>query len=170
MDTQKLRMAVLHKAITDLEDVGKTKLQKLCYFLQEGLGVPTKYTFRMHHYGPYSEALDTDISRLNFSGYVDIQPDSGGYGYHITSIDDPEDEWMEVLMPYEDRIDEAAKSLGDWYTSELELAATLHFVKKLAPSLSNDQVVNRVRALKPKFEISKIANLHSRLKQMGYLG
>jgi uncharacterized protein YwgA len=59
MDTQDLRLAILHEVISELDDVGKTQLQKLGYFLQEAFSVPTKYSFRMHHYGPYAEALET---------------------------------------------------------------------------------------------------------------
>ena len=69
MNTQELQLAILHKVISELDDVGKTKLQKLGYFLQEAYGVSTKFPFRMHHYGPYSEALETDIPRLTLCGY-----------------------------------------------------------------------------------------------------
>ena len=78
MSTKELHLAVVHKVIFELNDVGKTRLQKLGYFLQESFQVPTKYAFRMHHYGPYSEALDTDMARLQLTGYVAIRPGLAG--------------------------------------------------------------------------------------------
>lgn len=68
MNTQDFRLAILHCIISELTNTGRTPLQTIGYFLQEAQGVPTKYTFRMHHYGPYTEALNTDIARLELTG------------------------------------------------------------------------------------------------------
>ena len=79
MDTQEFRLAILHTVIAESKPgTGKTHLQKLCYFLQTIFDVPTKYSFRMHHYGPYAEALETDMAKLRITGYIDIKPDSQG--------------------------------------------------------------------------------------------
>ena len=169
MDIQKLRMAVLHKAIASMSDTGKTRLQKICYFMQESFGLPTSYSFRMHHYGPYADALDTDITRLKFSGYIDVKVDLEGYGYHITAIDEPEEEWNPLLDPYIGLIEEGISKLRDWQTSELELAATIHFVERLLPSADDEVVLAKVKELKPRFDKSKIVSLHSKLFEMDLL-
>ena len=52
MDTQDLRLAIAHVIVSELGDVGKTKLQKLVYFLQAAHGIPTRYPFKMHHLRP----------------------------------------------------------------------------------------------------------------------
>jgi uncharacterized protein YwgA len=169
MDTQDLRLAILHEVISELDDVGKTQLQKLGYFLQEAFSVPTKYSFRMHHYGPYAEALETDIARLRLTGYVDIQPDPQGYGFHITSIDNPPEEWSRSIQPYVQSINDVIKTFGSRKTPELELAATIHFTKNLLSDASTDEVLSKVKALKPKFDGGYISKLHAELEEFGLL-
>ena len=169
MNTQELRLAVLHKVVSHLDDVGKTRLQKLCYFLQEAFDVPTKYPFRMHHYGPYAEALDTDMARLRLTGYVDIAPDPEGYGFHITPIDSPLEEWHQFTESYGRSVDNLIEIFSDRPTSELELAATIHFVKNLLSDIPEYEVLSRVKALKPKFTECYIHELHAELEQLGLL-
>ncbi len=166
MNTQELQLAILHKVISELEEAGKTKLQKLGYFLQEAMGVPTNYPFRMHHYGPYSEALETDIARLKLAGYVNVDPDQQGYGFHITSIDNPPEEWEQLTKQYEPLIQKAMDKLGSRPTHELELAATIHFVKNLSPTdTPKPEVIAKTRALKPKFDDSYIVEIYDYLEQ-----
>ena len=169
MDTQEFRLAVLHKIVSESGDIGKTGLQKLGYLLQEALGVPTEYSFRMHHYGPYAESLETDAARLKLTGYVDIQPDQAGYGFHITPLDKPLEEWSQLIGPYSESIDRVMTGFGDWKTHELELAATIHFVKNLLPDSQKDQVILNVRALKPKFDDGYISSYYGKLEDLGLL-
>ena len=169
MSNGELQLAILHDVTSRLKDTGKIPLQKLAYFLQEALGIPTKYRFRMHHYGPYAEALETNLSRLNFTGYIDIQPGSQGHGVHITSIDDPEEEWIKLLHPYRELIDRGIETFGSWSTPKLELAATIHFVNKLQPDTPAEGILARVKSLKPKLSESYIAQVHDELKRSGLL-
>jgi uncharacterized protein YwgA len=169
MDTQELRLAILHKMISDSGNIGKTKLQKLVYFLQEAQGVPTKYPFRMHHYGPYAEALETDMARLRLAGYIDIQPDTQGYGFHIKPLDNPLEDWSQLNKDHDQELGRVIDTFGDWQTYELELAATIHFVKNLSSDSSTDEVLSKVKALKPKFEESYILERHAQLVQLGLL-
>ena len=70
--------------------IGKTKIQKITYFLQESVGVPLGYPFRMHYYGPYSDELDGVLSLTSSLGYIDINPDPNGFGYHVTPVEGSE--------------------------------------------------------------------------------
>ena len=169
MNARELRLAVVHKVISDSNDIGKTRLQKLCYFLQEALQVPTKYTFRMHHYGPYTEALETDVAQLCITGYANMQPDLQGYGFHISSIDSPQNEWEELVRAHSKSIETAIAMFSEWTTSKLELAATIHFVNNLLPDKSPPEILCRVKALKPKFVESYISQVHDELRQYGLL-
>ncbi|MCY4652286.1 MAG: hypothetical protein OXC95_03890 [Dehalococcoidia bacterium] len=162
-------MAVAHKVISELNDVGKTRLQKLCYFLQESFHVPTRYTYKMHHYGPYSEALETDVSRLRLTGYVSIKPDPRGYGFHISPVDAPEPEWVEMSNEYISSINGALNLFKEWPPSKLELAATIHFVNNLLPNESASEIHLRVKALKPKFFDDYISEVHEEIEQLGLL-
>ena len=169
MNTQELQLAILHKVISELGDVGKTKLQKLGYFLQEAYGVSTKFPFKMHHYGPYSEALETDIARLRLAGYVKVESDQLGYGFHITKIDNPPEEWEQLIEPHRNSVERAITEFGRHSTPELELAATIHFVKNLSPGIPSQEVVGKARALKPKFDEGYVVKVYEDLEQMGLL-
>ena len=72
MTTQQLQLGILYRIILDFPKIGKTRLQKISYLLQEAMGLPTRYEFRMHHYGPYAESVETNIARLKLTGYVEI--------------------------------------------------------------------------------------------------
>ena len=169
MGTQELQLAILHDVTSRLGDVGKVQLQKVAYFLQEAFGVPTKFPFKMHHYGPYSEALETNTSRLKISGYVDVKPDLQGYGFHITATDEPPEEWRNLVQPYKESIDRVIEHFGQRRTPELELAATIHYMKKLQPEVTTKELLKRVSALKPKFDESDVSNMHSELDELNML-
>lgn len=169
MSTDALRLAVLHEVVNRSGPVGKTQLQKFGYFLQEAWGIPTNHRFRMYHYGPYADSLETDMIRLKFTGYINLAADSHGYGFHITSIDDPMAEWSELVEPYSKAIDDLIETFDGWQASRLELAATIHFVRKLLPTLTTDEVIAKVKSLKPKFQSKYISNLHTELERKGLL-
>ena len=169
MNTQEFRLAVLHKIISEIEDADKTRLQKIGYFLQEAQGVPTKYPFRMHHYGPYSEALETDLARLGLTGYIDIQSDPKGFGYHIRPADGPSEDWSRLVGPFEQTIEFVLETFGKRQTHELELPATIHFVKGLFPGVSTDDILRRVKALKPRFDSVHIHDCYKELDQVGLI-
>ena len=169
MGTQELQLAILHDVTSRLGDVGKVQLQKIAYFLQEAFGVPTKFPFKMHHYGPYAEVLETNMAWLKLAGYVDVQPDVQGYGFHITATDEPPEEWWNLVQPYKDSIDRVMEHFGQRRTPELELAATIHYMKRLQPEIATTELLKRVRALKPKFDKSDVSNMHSELDKLDML-
>ena len=170
MNTQDLRLAVVHKIVSELRDVGKTKVQKIVYFLQVAKEVPTAYTFKMHHYGPFAEAVETDTAKLRLDQFVEVRPDLMGYGFHIIpGTSQPEKEWTYVIGQYEQSIKEVLEELGRRPTSELELLATIHYVHKLTPRPEKDDVLHKVKALKPKFDGSYIESCYIQLKQLGFL-
>ena len=170
MDTQEFRLAILHKVISELGDAGKTRIQKIGYFIQEAAGIPTKYPFRMHHYGPYSESLETDVARLELTGYIDVKQDHLGFGYHITPVDEPLEDWVRLVAPHEQQIGTVLRTFGRRPTHELELAATIHFVKGLFPSVSTGEILQRVRALKPRFDGTHIRESYEELEQLSLIG
>jgi uncharacterized protein len=48
---------------------GRTRVQKTVKLLQR-LGFPTEYRYSMHHYGPFSEAVQSDLSLLKQRGLL----------------------------------------------------------------------------------------------------
>ena len=148
---QQVRLAILYGVVNALGDAGKTRLQKTIYFLQEAFGVPSSYAFKMHHYGPYSDDLDTDMTRLKMTGYLSITPDLQGYGFHVEIADVPEENWDLATGPYKEKVEQALSLVRDKTPSELELMATLHFVDRLLGNPANQALIETVRGLKPKF-------------------
>ena len=167
------RVAVIRHIVSRSGDIGKTKIQKLVYFLQESIGVPLKYPFRMHYYGPYSDELDGNLSLTKSIGYIDIDPDPNGFGYHVTPVeemggaswqgyemsDDPEvRDLIEV-------IDNAIDILGALETPQIELYATIHLISGLKGNSSKEETVQTVKRLKPKFSVEHIDYSYQALRK-----
>ena len=68
---------------------GHTFLQKLLYLSKE-MGVELEYEWRLHHYGPYSPELWSDILLLDSQKLVEIKneefPEREGHYYIIKAI------------------------------------------------------------------------------------
>ena len=164
------RLAILYEVVEALGDVGKTQLQKTLYLLQEAYGVPSRYAFRMHHYGPYSEDLDTDMTRLKMTGYLSIKSDVQGYGFHVEVSDKPEQNWSALVLPYRQQINAALELVRDRTPSQLELMATLHFVDRLLGNPDDRHLIETVHSLKPKFPPEYINSLRQELIDADLLG
>jgi hypothetical protein len=67
-------LAALIAAHPGRKVVGRTRLQKEVKLLQR-CGFPTDYSYTIHFYGPYSEALQADIGLLGAFGLADETPD-----------------------------------------------------------------------------------------------
>lgn len=145
------RRAFLWLLIRALGETGKTKLQKVVYFLQEKYGVPLGYRFRLHHYGPYSLDLEGDTSHLRWKGYAQVVPDSAGYGYHITAEEEAPPGRQAVEEGYQGALQAALDALGADDVDTLELRATVHFVSSIMGTDDIDSVVKEVAVLKPRF-------------------
>ena len=85
------------------------------------------------------------MARLELTGYIDVKQDHLGFGYHITPADEPLEDWVRLIAPHEQQIGTVLRTFGRRPTHELELAATIHFVKGLFPSVSTGEILRRVR-------------------------
>ena len=52
LEEKETRFAIIRYLVDKLKDVGKTKIQKIIYFLQEAFGVPLDYVYTMYYFGP----------------------------------------------------------------------------------------------------------------------
>ena len=169
-NSQQIRLAILYRIVQELGDSGKIRIQKTLYFLQEAFGVPSKYGFRMHHYGPYSEELETDLTRLKTTGYLSVRPDAQGYGFHVGVSAPQEDNWGPLVSRYDWEIKKVLSLVQTRASSELELMATLRFVDSLSSGLTDEELIDSVKSLKPKFTKEYISGFHKELVQQGLLG
>jgi uncharacterized protein YwgA len=148
--------------VTSLGDLGKTKLQKLTYFLQEAFGLPLGYRFQMYHYGPYSFDLDDELSRTKTLGYVDVEPDPDGYGFHILPINTA----PETPGSYAERVEAVVERFGHLDAGQLELLATLHFVQITTQVNDEERVMKLTQSLKPKYPFDRIRDSSRQLKEL----
>ena len=167
------RIAVIRRIVGRHRDIGKTKIQKIVYFLQESVDVPLKYPFRMHYYGPYSDELDGNLSLTKSLGYIDIDSDPNGFGYHVTPVEEMEGaSWQGYEMSDDpevrrltDSIDGAVDILGQLDTPQIELYATIHLISGLKGNSSKEQTLQMVKRLKPKFSTQEISRSYQQLKK-----
>ena len=157
------RLAAIKFMVNRLSDTGKTKLQKLLYFTQEAIGAPLEYRFRMHHYGPFAEDIENDISLMKAIGHLDVQLDSSGFGYHIRLASPELIPLDEELDKCKERMTRAIDKLGMLDVPELELWATVHFVQELLKETTKEKVIENVSRLKPKFSQQTIGAAYDQL-------
>jgi uncharacterized protein YwgA len=103
--------------------IGRTKLQKMAYFL-EAAGLGDGFSFNYKHYGPYSEDLSQAIELANIFGLISEQekPASWGGTYSIYSFSGNDSSGCPDLRK---QLLECAVSAD---AVELELAATALFL------------------------------------------
>ena len=169
------RLALIQKVVERLaeqrKDVGKTKIQKISYFLQEAVEVPLKYRFRMHYFGPYSDDLDNALSLSRALGYVKIAPDPNGFGYHVTPGDVTEGRWFDVKYDMAEdtgvdvkNVEQVIDALGKLKVHELELYASIHFIGNSKSGGSKERTLDTVGKAKPGFKADQIEKAYQHLQ------
>jgi len=153
--------------------LGKVKMQKAVYFLQEGLGIPLGYDFVMHYYGPYASELDDILTEMRSEGRLSmtlhIYPTC--FGYDISLGENPQG--GSIPAELKDKVDRLAAFFKKCGAQDMELYATIHFVQAILGERSRpsdvEDVINEVVKLKPKFDKDTIRKRHSELVTEGLL-
>lgn len=122
--------------------VGRTRLQKTVWLLQ-AVELPSGYDFKMHHYGPYSEGLQADLSVVKAMGLVkeDVKESQNGKEYSVFTAD--ESAALEQLEKFREPLDKI-KSVEDPVV--LELAATYGAFRKMG--LAHSVALKELKAKK----------------------
>jgi uncharacterized protein YwgA len=138
---------------------GRTKLQKMIY-LANLIGW-NAFDFKYHNFGPYSDALASEIDNMCKSGWVQEDHVGGSYAYSfannrkelgyslVNKAIDPESS-EKSLVP---RTQGLIKSLSSFTSAELEIMATLMYLKIKNSSMSEEQAVELAHKLKPQYTI-----------------
>ncbi|MFZ0005324.1 type II toxin-antitoxin system antitoxin SocA domain-containing protein [Methanoregula sp.] len=140
--TQKLLTSTKHQ-------VGTTAIQKIIFLLnREGI---TDYTYKMYHYGPYSNQVSQDVTFAGESKLLKIDwIEDKGYDIKIDSTELLSG--VELTKSTTDAIDRIVTKFGKFNAVELSLIATAYFVLDNTDVGSNDkQLVAIVTALKPNY-------------------
>jgi uncharacterized protein YwgA len=155
--------------------LGRTAIQKLCYFSRE-LGVPFSYRFSIYHYGPYSDHLATAIDYMIAEHVLtDQSPDRQRYSNFALG---PNAE--ELLSRHKDTVRQSellirsvAQAFGDFSPETLELMATVYFVherlRATGVTPAEDEVIQEFLQEKAsKFELDEICDAYRGLKDAGF--
>ena len=71
-------------------NIGKTAMMKFLFLLQTIYSVPLGYHFEIYTYGPYCQAVMSDIEFADFMGSIHVSPveyPNGLNGYQINATD-----------------------------------------------------------------------------------
>ncbi len=172
MKTQE-RLAFITEIAKRDANIGKTGMMKFLYLLQAIYKVPLGYDFEIYTYGPYCQAVMSDIEYAEFADYIQVAPitySNGISGYQITAKDGSKEileEKSEILSKYSKEISEVISSFGKKNAKELELYSTIVFV---AFSFSDNdwgkskgEICNAVKKIKPHFTIETISEAYDDL-------
>jgi hypothetical protein len=162
------RFAIINYIVDSIRDLRKTQIQKLVYFLQYIFGIPLDYGYKMHYFGPYSDELNSDLINMRSHGYINIDPDPEGYGYHITPGTETLDSLEDLKKVYVKKIDTCLRELAEKDVKNLELLGAIHFVTNVALPRTNKghEVIDKVRRLKPSFSREEIENAYKQLEEL----
>jgi uncharacterized protein YwgA len=173
------RSALILSAIRSVRQFqGRVKVQKILYFA-DLCGWNTIRDYRYYNYGPYSDTVTSELENFRRNGWVEERPfttrdEKVAYSYLLTK------RGQKVADSLAARLDNPGlvkrtmslvRILHMFSSDDLEIMATLVFLRRSESSLSDDQLIDRVAELKPRFERSRIADnlkIFNILKNYGY--
>jgi uncharacterized protein len=168
---KELRVAAIVALVQNTQTrIGKTQVQKLVYFAQD-CGVPLEYRYEIYHYGPYSFELSHDLGSLDSLGVINIDSAPGGFGFDISVGKFAEKFRLEPK--HLKKVEKVINEFGSNTPAQLEVKATIHFVhsviKKKLSGKAKSEVIQRVRALKPRFSEEFVKKCYSDLAQAQWI-
>lgn len=175
---ERLAVIVALAEEVDRTGFGRTALMKCAYFLQTLKGVPLGYRFTLYTFGPYDSDVLQDLDYAQRLGAlsVDLVAYPTGYGYSIRVGPDAEallDRAKDFLDGCRPKIRDIVTAFGNKNAADLELDSAIVFVSK-SPEIQRsekklDEIVDQVRAIKPRFSDEKIRHAAQELTSGGYL-
>jgi uncharacterized protein YwgA len=142
---------------------GRTRAQKILY-LANICGWNVIDDYRYYNYGPYSDEVATELDNSHTNGWVEerafqTHDENIAYSYVLTKpgrrvadnlaarLDDPK---------FVQRTQNLVRELHKFSSEDLEIMATLVFLRKNEQLPSDDDLVERVAELKPRYDMERI--------------
>jgi hypothetical protein len=155
-------------------NLGRTALMKVCFFLQEGRGVPLGYNFSLYSYGPFDSDVLADLGtavRLNVLKENVVYYSSGlGYEYRPGSdIKSVRSLASEFLSENASNIKWGVDTFGNKNAGELELLSTTLYVAKYQNPKDIEHLIEQVEFVKPHFSRHQIQKGVDELISLGLL-
>lgn len=156
--------------------LGRTILQKLCYFAKAS-GVPLPFRFEIYHYGPFSPEVFEVAEGLTIDEVVtDSSVDPGQSDYQLgPNCDLLLNTFAEDTKQYGAELDSVAEAFSLLRPSGMELVSTIHYIhnsfrrwnKRVA---SKEEVVRKVHEIKgSKFDSNFVGGTYDVLLKAGLL-
>ena len=162
--------------------LGRTAIQKLIYFIRV-LGVPMKYDFRIHHFGPFCDSIPAAMDWLKAGDVIeDVSFTDKSSNYRIGSTEEGQatlksifDEFQTELSEHESTIRTVVQSMVALSPEELEIVATLDFCYRWVRAqggtgMWKQKTIDKFKSVKKdKFVDSKIDSWYSVLADTGLI-
>ncbi len=108
--------------------VGRTRFQKLAYFL-ESVGVPMGFEYSRGEFGPYTAQLGPVVSKLVNNGILIEVPRGSMISMEVgPTFEDARIAYSSEINEWEESIDRVVDLFVRMRTDQTEVAATVHFV------------------------------------------
>jgi uncharacterized protein YwgA len=130
---------------------GETHIQKTTYFLQELMGVPLDFDFKIYKYGPYSFDLKDTLISMRADSMLGLIPNDP-YGATLVPgklIEQVKNRFPKTLEQFESQITFVANKLSDKKVAELEAISTALFIQQNEEMKSIKRLTQRLLELKP---------------------
>ena len=148
--------------------IDRTALQRFMYFLKAS-GVPLAINHRIHYYGPYSYEVTDRVEWLEIRDVIeDTSPNSRLQYRPGSNAHDPIGEYRQELIGFRSNFDNVMKELTRRSPREIELLASVSFVRGTALREDDDRDERTIREIKRikgrKFELQEIEDAIAYLK------
>lgn len=134
-------------------EIGRTKIQKLMFFINQRFDLGLEYT--LFHYGPYSYEVAGLIEFAVNEGFI-TEEWNGAVGYKILATDKLIQ--IETADDFNAKIDSIIAEYEAYNVRELSIIATGLLVKEQM-GISIDEIPEKVHQLKPKHSVEEINEL-----------
>ncbi len=173
------KSALILSALRPVDSLqGRTKVQKIVY-LANLCGWNSIQDYRYYNYGPYSDTVATQLEDYRKNGWVEEMPFSTAdgkltYSYSLTKPGQRVAESLAAKMDNAALIKRTlslAWELQKYPSADLEIMATLVYLRTNERISEDEQLVSRVAELKPKFTSNQIRGnlkIFNILRNFGY--
>ena len=151
------------------DGLGKKAVQKLVHLVTAVGNVPSGYEFSLYTYGPFSRDLSDDIDLLESVGALDVKYQSAQNRYEIRAGNEAGrfiGQSSSFLAEHSKKIGDILNFFAGRTARSLEMTSTLLFVLKQdeASGMSDDQIIDKFRVIKPHFTRSEASKALTELK------
>jgi len=139
--------------------LGRIHIQKAVYFLQLFASVDLGYGFVIYQYGPYSSEVDSDVMDLLAFGALKMDVVGGYPDYSLGPTAESVESSLSANTEaprIRSAITVVAGEVAPRKARDLELLATLAYVRHTEAGPRDEDLVDRVQRLKPHFSTQEV--------------